>query len=34
MKKLLAAGYQTPFTSLENGVDDYVRNYLTAGEYY
>ncbi len=29
MSKLLAAGYQKPFTALENGVDDYVRNYLS-----
>ncbi len=34
MDKLIAAGYDTPFTSLENGVDDYVRNYLSEGKYY
>ena len=34
MLKLFAAGYDKPFTSLENGVDDYVRNYLAKGEYY
>jgi len=34
MTKLLAAGYQKPFTSLENGIDDYVRNYLAKGKYY
>jgi len=34
MNKLIAAGYDTPFTSLENGVDDYVRNYLSVGKYY
>lgn len=34
MSKLLAAGYQKPFTSLENGVDDYVRNYLVGQQYY
>ena len=34
MSKLIAAGYQKPFTSLENGVDDYVRNYLSKGVYY
>ena len=28
MAKLINAGYSQPFTSLENGVDDYVRNYL------
>ncbi len=34
MKKLRQAGYDKPFTSLENGVDDYVRNYLVSGRYY
>lgn len=29
MNKLKAAGYKEEFTSLENGVDDYVRNYLS-----
>lgn len=33
MSKLLAAGYSTPFHSLENGVDDYVRNYLSTEKY-
>lgn len=28
MTKLAGVGYGSPFTSLENGVDDYVRNYL------
>ncbi len=28
VSKLRAAGYDTPFTSLEDGVKDYVRNYL------
>jgi ADP-L-glycero-D-manno-heptose 6-epimerase len=28
MKKLRAAGYKDPFYTLEEGVDDYVRNYL------
>jgi ADP-L-glycero-D-manno-heptose 6-epimerase len=28
MEKLLSAGYALPFSSLEEGVDDYVRNYL------
>lgn len=28
MAKLVAQGYTTPFTSLENGVEDYVKNYL------
>jgi len=30
MSKLRAAGYDRPFTSLENGVKDYVQNYLQA----
>jgi len=34
MTKLIETGYSHPFTSLENGVDDYVRNYLVSGEYY
>ena len=34
MRKLLKTGYEKPFTSLENGVDDYVRNYLTDRRYY
>ena len=33
MKKLRAAGYDKPFTSLEAGVDDYVRRYLSKGKY-
>ncbi len=33
MTKLIAAGYQKPFTSLENGIDDYVGNYLAKGSY-
>ncbi len=28
MQKLRDAGYKTPFTSLEDGVKDYVQNYL------
>ena len=28
MAKLRAAGYDKPFTSLEEGVADYVKNYL------
>jgi ADP-L-glycero-D-manno-heptose 6-epimerase len=27
MSKLRAAGYTRPFTSLEDGVDDYIRSY-------
>jgi ADP-L-glycero-D-manno-heptose 6-epimerase len=33
MSKLRAAGYTTPFYSLEQGVDDYVRNYLSKGTF-
>lgn len=32
MQKLRNAGYTEPFYSLEEGVDDYVRNYLSAGK--
>ncbi|RMH57898.1 MAG: ADP-glyceromanno-heptose 6-epimerase [Candidatus Hydrogenedentota bacterium] len=31
MEKLRQAGYTEPFTSLEDGVEDYVRNYLARG---
>jgi len=34
MTKLRAAGYDKPFTSLEAGVDDYVRGYLLTGKYF
>lgn len=34
MRKLKAAGYTGDFYSLEEGVDDYVRNYLVSGKYY
>ncbi|HYJ65062.1 MAG TPA: NAD-dependent epimerase/dehydratase family protein, partial [Parafilimonas sp.] len=34
MLKLKHAGYTEPFTSLEEGVHDYVRNYLAAEKYY
>lgn len=34
MQKLINAGYTQPFYSLEQGVDDYVRNYLVPGKYY
>lgn len=30
MRKLTAAGWTTPFTRLEDGVDEYVRSYLNA----
>lgn len=34
MDKIHSAGYSQPFYSLEKGVDDYVRNYLSKGKYY
>jgi ADP-L-glycero-D-manno-heptose 6-epimerase len=34
MQKLKAAGYMDAFYSLEEGVDDYVRNYLSGFKYY
>ena len=34
MDKLKAAGYNKDFYSLENGVDDYVRNYLSKNSFY
>ena len=34
MQKLRDAGYATPFTTLEEGVQDYVTNYLVAEKYY
>jgi ADP-L-glycero-D-manno-heptose 6-epimerase len=34
MQKLLAIGYQKPFYSLEDGVKDYVQNYLVKKAYY
>jgi ADP-L-glycero-D-manno-heptose 6-epimerase len=34
MEKLRNAGYQDSFYSLEQGIGDYVRNYLTKNEYY
>jgi ADP-L-glycero-D-manno-heptose 6-epimerase len=34
MTKLKKAGYSEPFYSLEEGVGDYVRNYLTTANYY
>lgn len=34
MSKLKTAGYQQAFYSLENGIDDYVRNYLNETKYY
>jgi ADP-L-glycero-D-manno-heptose 6-epimerase len=34
MNKLRSAGYSNEFTSLEDGVSDYVGNYLKTGSYY
>lgn len=34
MNKLRNAGYEKPFTSLEEGVSDYVKNYLEGKRYY
>ncbi len=34
MSKLRAAGYDKPFLSLEEGVNDYVANYLMSGKQY
>lgn len=34
MNKLIAQGYNKPFTSLEDGVKDYVQNYLAKKVYY
>ena len=34
MNKLISAGYKKPFTSLEEGVSDYVKNYLVGHRYF
>ncbi len=34
MQKLRNAGYGEPFYSLEDGIDDYVRNYLVPNKFY
>jgi ADP-L-glycero-D-manno-heptose 6-epimerase len=34
MNKLISSGYNTPFHTLEEGVMDYVQNYLVKGAYY
>lgn len=34
MNKLKGIGYSTPFHSLEEGIEDYVKNYLLANRYY
>lgn len=33
MRKLILAGYSKAFTSLEDGVEDYVKNYLVTADY-
>lgn len=33
MRKLISVGYNLPFTSLEEGVTDYVKNYLVPNKY-
>ena len=34
MTKLKSIGYNKPFHTLEEGVEDYVKNYLVEGKYY
>lgn len=34
MSKLRAAGYTAPFATLEEGIEDYVKNYLLPGKYW
>jgi ADP-L-glycero-D-manno-heptose 6-epimerase len=34
MSKLRSIGYDKPFYTLEEGVQDYVQNYLMEGKYY
>jgi ADP-L-glycero-D-manno-heptose 6-epimerase len=34
MSKLISIGYHQPFTSLEDGIADYVNTYLKKGSYY
>lgn len=34
MQKIRSAGYSQPFYSLEEGVEDYMRNYLSKGKYF
>lgn len=34
MSKLIGQGYDTPFHTLEEGVEDYVKNYLIGNRYY
>jgi len=34
MRKLRNIGYERPFTSLEDGIQDYVQNYLLPDRFY
>ena len=34
MQKLYQAGYHDPFYTLQNGIDDYVKNYLLDSRYF
>jgi ADP-L-glycero-D-manno-heptose 6-epimerase len=34
MQKLISVGYTRPFHSLEEGIQDYVSNYLAGHKYY
>ena len=34
MERLVAASYNQPFTTLEDGIDDYVKSYLAAPDPY
>jgi ADP-L-glycero-D-manno-heptose 6-epimerase len=34
MEKLKAAGYTQPFLTIEEGVDDYIKNYLSVSRFY
>ena len=34
MDKLKSIGYDIPFHGLEQGISDYVKNYLVPGKYY
>jgi hypothetical protein len=34
MNKLFSAGYKKLFTTLEDGITDYVKKYLSGGKYY
>jgi len=34
MYKLYSIGYNRPFSTLEDGINDYVKNYLSDGKYF